>query len=383
MSQSAIDDKTILLVDDEEGIRKVLGISLKDLGYRVFVAADGPQGLALCRQIRPAIVLTDIKMPGMDGIELLKQIKAEMPDTEVIMITGHGELNLAIDSLKFDATDFIAKPIHDQVLAMALKRAGERFVMRRQLRAYTENLEQLVAEKTRRLIESERMAAIGETVASLAHTIKNIAGSLKGGAFVLEKGIELEDKTYLGQGWEMVKGNVEKITNLSLDLLGYGKAAQVRRRPCDPNLPATEVIDLIRPQAQALGIALKVVLSPALSPILLDPEGIHRCLHNLAANAMDAVADAPADRRHIQILSDRPEGWGVRYRIIDTGAGIAPDVKEKLFQAFFTTKGTRGTGIGLMMTRKIVDAHGGTIEIHSQPGSGTTVSIRLPLVPDG
>lgn len=372
------DDKTIVLVDDEEGIRKVLGISLNDLGYRVFTAADGIQGLEVCRRVRPAIVLTDIKMPGMDGIDLLKQIKAQMPDTEVIMITGHGELNLAIDSLKFDATDFISKPIHDEVLAIALKRAGERFAMRRQLRAYTENLEHLVAEKTRRLIETERLAAIGETVASLAHTIKNIAGSLKGGAFVLEKGIELDDKTFLSQGWEMVKGNVEKISNLSLDLLGYGKAAQVHRRPCDPNVPAREVVALIQPQAAALGIALHVTLAAGLSPILLDPEGIHRCLLNLAANAMDAVAEAGAGKRCVEIATDRPEGWGVRYRIADTGTGMAADVKDRLFQAFFTTKGTQGTGIGLMMTRKIVDAHQGTIEVDSQPGAGTTVSIRLP-----
>jgi signal transduction histidine kinase len=378
MTDQPMDANTIVLVDDEEGIRKVLGISLQDLGYRIFVAADGAEGLEMCRQVRPAIVLTDIKMPVMDGIELLKQIKTEMPDTEVIMITGHGELNLAIDSLKFDATDFISKPINDQILAMALKRAGERFALRRQLRAHTENLEQLVAEKTGRLIEAERLAAVGETVAGLAHTIKNIAGSLKGGAFVLEKGIELNDKAFLGQGWEMIKGNVEKITRLSLDLLGYGKAARIHRRLCDPNLPAREVIELVKPHARVMGIALDIDLSAELTPILLDPEGIHRCLHNLAANAMDAVVEGPADSRRMAIISDKPEGWGVRYRVTDAGAGMSADVKAKIFQAFFTTKGTRGTGIGLMITRKIVNAHQGTIEVESQPGAGTTVAIKLP-----
>ncbi|MCK5609598.1 response regulator, partial [Candidatus Pacearchaeota archaeon] len=97
----------ILLVDDEEGIRKVLGISLTDSGYKVFTAENGEEALQIFRKVNPSIVLTDIKMPGMDGIQLLQKIKNENPDTEVIMITGHGDIELAIHSLKFEATDFI------------------------------------------------------------------------------------------------------------------------------------------------------------------------------------------------------------------------------------------------------------------------------------
>jgi len=133
----------ILLVDDEEGIRKVLGISLADRGYEVATAENGRKALQLFKEIKPPIVLTDIKMPGMDGVELLQKIKEVGPDTEVIMITGHGDLELAIQSLKFDATDFITKPINDDVLEIALKRANERITFRAKLRKYTENLEQL------------------------------------------------------------------------------------------------------------------------------------------------------------------------------------------------------------------------------------------------
>ena len=131
----------ILLVDDEAGIRKVLGISLADLGYTVHAAEDAAAALKIIDAVRPSITLTDIKMPGMDGIELLKAIKGRYPDTEVIMLTGHGDMDLAIESLKFQATDFITKPISDDALIVALKRAGERIEMRRQLKAYTENLE--------------------------------------------------------------------------------------------------------------------------------------------------------------------------------------------------------------------------------------------------
>ena len=102
-------DNTILLVDDEPGIRKVLAISLQDSGYEVHTAANGNDALQLFKNINPPIVLTDIKMPDTDGIELLRKIKEVSPDTEVIMFTGHGDMDLAIKSLKYEATDFVTK----------------------------------------------------------------------------------------------------------------------------------------------------------------------------------------------------------------------------------------------------------------------------------
>ena len=116
-------EKKLLLVDDEEGIRKVLGISLMDMGYAVLTAENGLEALAIFRAENPSIVLTDIKMPGLDGIQLLQAIKSENPETEVIMITGHGDMDLAIKSLKLEATDFVTKPINDDILEIALKRA--------------------------------------------------------------------------------------------------------------------------------------------------------------------------------------------------------------------------------------------------------------------
>lgn len=127
----------ILLVDDEEGIRTVLTISLMDSGYSVDSAPDVDSALELYRAKRHPIVVTDIKMPGKSGIDLLREIKATDENTEVIMISGHGDMELAIQSLKHDAFDFITKPINDDVLFFALKRAGERISMRRQIADYT------------------------------------------------------------------------------------------------------------------------------------------------------------------------------------------------------------------------------------------------------
>jgi signal transduction histidine kinase len=370
----------ILLVDDEDGIRKVLGISLEDGGYNVLTAANGEQALRIFEESRPPIVLTDIKMPGMDGIELLKKIKEESPDTEVIMITGHGEMELAIQSLKFDATDFITKPINDEALEIALKRANEKIALKTQLREYTENLEQLVEEKTRELMEAERLAAVGQTVAGLAHAIKNMAGGLTGGVFVLEKGIELDNKKYLHQGWDMVKGNVAKIKHMVLDLLNYSKEREPDYRLCNPNGPAREVFDLMLPRASEFGVVLELELDEALPDTWFDPEGIHRALLNLVTNALDACTDIGCTNKpgKVVLKSIKPDDWAVEYQVVDNGCGLDDETRRKVFHRFFSTKGTRGTGLGLMITKKIVDEHDGVIELDSEHGKGSEFVIRLP-----
>ncbi len=370
----------ILLVDDEAGIRTVLGISLADLGYTVHAAEDAEAALQIIDAVRPSIILTDIKMPVMNGIELLKEVKSRYPDIEVIMLTGHGDMDLAVESLKFQATDFITKPISDDALAIALQRAAERIEMRRQLKDYTENLEHLVKEKSRQLIEAERLAAVGETVAGLSHTIKNIAGGLDGGLFVLGKGIELEDSEYLKQGWELVRGNVERIKTLSLDLLNFAKTDRLVYCLVDPDRPAREVVDLMTARARDHGMDLVLEVLPGIAPIRLDPAGIHQCLLNLVTNAIDACLESdPAEAaQRITISISRSDDGGVCYRVADTCCGMDEPTQAKLFQRFFSTKGDRGTGIGLMLTRAIVQRHHGTIAVTSQPGKGSCFTINLP-----
>lgn len=149
-------DARILIVDDEPGITNVLKITLQDAGYTVSTADDGVKAVELIDSQPFDIVLTDIRMPGMDGISLLKHIKKQHPSIEVIMISGHGEFKLAIESLKLDAVDFISKPIDNDVLEIALKRAHDKIKTQKALHAYTKDLEIRVEEKTRKLAESEK-----------------------------------------------------------------------------------------------------------------------------------------------------------------------------------------------------------------------------------
>ena len=373
-------EKQVLLVDDEPGILRVLGISLADRGYRVMTAESGEEALRVFHEARPEVILTDIKMPGMDGIELLKRIKAESPNTEVIMITGHGEMELAIQSLKYDASDFITKPINDETLDIALRRAIERLSYKKKLKEYTEDLEKLVEEKSRKLVEAERLAAVGQTVAGLAHAIKNITAGLTGGMYVLEKGIDLENRTYLSQGWQMIKGNVQKIKGMAVDLLNYAKEREPEYQLCDPNGPAREVYDLMLSRATEMGVALKIAPAQSLPDAWFDREGIHRVLLNLVSNAIDACTDISCASKTCEVFlrTLKPQGWAVEYQVTDNGCGMDEETRKKIFQIFFSTKGSRGTGLGLMIAKKIVDEHGGVIDLSSEKGSGTVFRVRLP-----
>ena len=357
-------EETILIVDDEKDILEVLAISLTDLGYKVHTAENGEDALRIFREASPLIILTDIRMPVMDGIELLQKVKQQSPDTEVIMVTGHGDIDVAIESLKYEATDFITKPISDEILETALRRARERIDLKAKLRAYTGNLESIVHE-----------------LLGLSHTIKTIAGGLEGGSFVLEKGIELDEKEYVLQGWEMIRMSVEKVKDLSLALLNHAKATHRDYQRCDPNQPAQDVFELLKPRAEQEGIDLKLECRRDIPSLYFDQDGINCCLHNLVTNAQDAIAGAPFSREKkgwVSIKTAKPDGWAVEYRVADNGSGIADEVRDRIFVNFCSTKGACGTGAGLMMTKRIIEDHKGQIWFESNRNAGTTFIVRLP-----
>jgi DNA-binding NtrC family response regulator len=205
---------TLLLVDDEQGIRKILGITLLDKGYDVSVAPNGEEALRIFKKIRPGIVITDIKMPGMDGIELLKRIKAHDTETEVIMITGHGGIELAIKSLKFEATDFVTKPINDDVLDFALKRARERITMREQMRTYTQKLEQMVSEQN-----SESGVRNKERMAAFWQSYEAITEKLDRGVSLTEQGMIHNNRDELEKGLNLMKTQTDELRQLRLTVV--------------------------------------------------------------------------------------------------------------------------------------------------------------------
>ena len=632
-------DNKLLLVDDEEGIRKVLGISLSDIGYEVLTAENGEEALEIFRRENPPIVLTDIKMPVMDGIELLRKIKDENPDTEVIMITGHGDMDLAIKSLKYRAIDFVTKPVNDDILEIALGRAHEKISMRQKLMEYTENLEALVQEKSAQLIEIERQVAVGQAVEGLASMLRNLAGDLEsgltyfnempcfvsihnrkmevvavnqlyrerlgnkvgcgswevyqgkiatrskcpvavtfktgkgqrtkanikytdgqdapvivhtapirnqssdvelvveisaditevnrlqeelrqtqqryqqlfdevpcyislqdrqfrllatnrrfnedfdvelgaycyevykhreepcpscpvaktfedgqshqtemvvtpksgeqrhvliwtapirnsdgeitrvmemstditqirelqdhlsslglkissishgiksllagidGGVYLVETGLDKEDPDRVKEGWDAVKAIVSRIRKLVLNILFFAKEREFKPEATDVQKFAYDVAASVESKIKAAGVVLDCDFAADAGEVLMDAGVLRLSLINILENALDACVEDTSKKSHRIVFSLKPENKQIAFEISDDGIGMDRETRENLFTLFFSSKGNKGTGLGLFIANKIITQHGGKVDVKSQPGRGSSFKITIP-----
>ncbi len=375
MMMDTAGNRTVLLVDDEADIREVLRMSLEDLGYAVQTVENGQEALRRFEEIRPAIVLTDIKMPVVDGIEVLKRVKRINPETEVIMITGHGDMKLAIESLKNEATDFITKPIHIDALEISLKRAADRIVMRQQLRDYTTGLEALVREK----IElQDHLSSLGLMLGSISHGIKGLLTGLDGGIYLVEAGLRREDLDQVREGWAAVKQVIERIRRMIADILFYAKKRELRWERIDALAFAEEVAAGFAPKAEAQGIVFERRFDPAGATLNIDPGYIHSALANILENAIDACLRDETKTEHRVVFSLHADPDDIVFAVQDNGIGMSAETREKLFTLFFTSKGRKGTGLGLFVANQIVEQHGGTIHVDSVPGRGSRFVMRIP-----
>jgi signal transduction histidine kinase len=383
-------EKRLLLIDDERPILEVLGISLAAEGYEVFTAESGYQGLEIFEREKLKLVVTDIKMPGMDGIEVLKRVKTLNPEAEVVVITGHGDMESAIAVLREGASDFITKPVKEEALLLALRRAERKIEMADLIKQYTLGLEEKVAQYKRELelaqeelLKRERLATIGETVAGLAHYIKNILNALKGGAYKVNSGLAKSDRRLLEEGWQMVQRNIERISQLSLDLLDFSKERVPDRTPCDPRSLVQEAASIIQPLADENNVELRLHLEEV-GEAYWDKRGIHRVLVNLGTNAVDACRFDPERGKRFVVamslgLEKSPSGEErIVIEVSDNGSGMDEETREKVFSRFFSTKGGQGTGLGLLLSKKIVEEHGGQISFDSTLGQGTKFKVVLP-----
>ncbi|MEW6443813.1 MAG: ATP-binding protein [bacterium] len=226
-------------------------------------------------------------------------------------------------------------------------------------------------------LEAERLAAVGQTVAGLAHGIKNILTGLEGGVYVFKSGLDRNDRVRLDQGWQMLDRNIEKISTLAKNLLSFSKGRVPEVRMVDPGELVQEVVDLYRDAALQQEIVVAADIRGPLSPAPFDPEAIHTCLANLVSNAMDAcqMSEKPNCRVTVRCLEEEDS---ILFEVEDEGCGLDYDLKQKVFTNFFTTKGDGGTGLGLLLTRKITQEHGGRITMESAPGRGSTFRLLFP-----
>ena len=226
-------------------------------------------------------------------------------------------------------------------------------------------------------VRQERLAATGQTVASLSHSIKNILQGMRGGADVVDMGLKNNDVSQMKMGWSILQRNLDKVQALTMNMLAYSK-------PRSPNFELTnipyvlgECMELIRSLAEDKKVTLLMEINKDQPPVPVDADGLHQAVLNLLTNALDAVESG----RGVITLTSDVDAMNQRavVEVQDNGIGIKPDDLNRIFQPFYSTKGQKGTGLGLAVTKKIIEEHGGQIQATSKVGGGTTFRILLPL----
>ncbi len=227
------------------------------------------------------------------------------------------------------------------------------------------------------VVNAERLAAIGQTMAGMAHCIKNVLSGLHGGSYMVDLGLRKDDNTMMSKGWGIVKKSSSFIEDLVLDMLTYTKEREPEYEPTDLNEITEAACELMNEKASAQGTSIARSQGAGLEKVLIDPKGIQRCLLNLVSNAVDACSCKENGR--VDVCTENIEDEVCRIKVSDNGVGISDEDKAKLFQVFFSTKGTKGTGLGLAVTHKIISEHKGNITVESEFGKGTTFTVTLPM----
>jgi signal transduction histidine kinase len=411
----------ILIIDDEQDVREVMALSLEDAGYQTIGVPDGAAGLKALTRHSPQILITDIKMPGMSGLEVLERAKQIRPETQVIVTTGFADIKKAVTALQHDASDFITKPVDDATLHMALKRAMQRYRDRQELADYTRLLEQTVLNQEK-ILHQEKMMSLGRLAASMVHEINN---PLSGILNYIRLMIRLADqpdwddskKKRFSSYLAIIEKETRRCSDLVSGLLQFSRKSQLASVPVD----ICELIDysllLCSHKLELSNIHLEKSCAADTPGVLGDFNQLQQCLINLIFNAIDAldvldapdtvggVADMPgpaagntaADAENVsgsrsgsetsartfgRIQVDGyfdPAEELVHIRVADTGKGISSTDLPYIFEPFFTTKKDgHGVGLGLSTVYGIIEHHKGTITVESEPGQGTCFTIKLP-----
>ncbi|MEJ2698806.1 MAG: response regulator [Desulfuromonadales bacterium] len=382
----------ILVVDDERIILELTSMILKTRGYEVFTAESGKEGLELVETVSPAVVLLDYMMPSMDGMTALRQIRVKFPDSYVIMFTGKGSEEIAVELMKAGASDYILKPFNNQDLldrienVLRIRRIElnnkelreERERLLREIEEWNLELERRVEEKSRELerahaeiLQAEKLATLGHLSAGMAHEIRNPLNSISLFGQILKSGLEAdpEKKTYV----DKILKEVDRIDDILVKLLAASKRPRYELQLVSVAEVLDQVLKDFASPLQLQGVELKKDFETLPPPILADPSEIEQIFSNLISNSLHEMQKGGT----LGVRLAHDEGT-IYISISDTGGGIPKENLGKIFDPFFTTK-TKGTGFGLSVVLRIVKTYSGRISVESTEGEGTVFHIQLPL----
>lgn len=371
----------VLVVDDEPLNCALLEAMLAPEGYFVTCADGGEDALRAMREAPSDLVLLDLSMPGMDGVETCRRIR-EAPGGElipVVIVTAHGERDARIRAKAAGVDDFLEKPIDETELLVRVRnllrvKALHDLRARRQ-----EALTQELAERSEQLLRAERLATLGTLASAVGHELGNLDAALDLAVSSIEHDLarerrpDPEDLATLRRVARAVRAHAGQ-------LLSLGRPGPERVEVFDLGDLAGEVSATLASIGRTRGIEVRVELPPEGIAVVASRTRIEQVVLNLLLNATDALAAVPPERRRVTLRATLREGraW---CEVDDTGPGIPDDLRMRVFEPWFTTKPVgRGTGLGLLVVRHIIEGYGGTISVGGRPGEGAVMRFDLPAV---
>ncbi|CAH2030223.1 hybrid sensor histidine kinase/response regulator [Trichlorobacter ammonificans] len=382
---------TIVVIDDEPAICHLVSLLLAERGYRVTTAATAAEGLAAARTYQPDLVLMDYLLPDLDGIALLQELKATVPDCAVIICTGRGSEEIAVQLIKNGAAEYLLKPFNprtfgDRIDAVrrlrsielanrALQQERERLLL--EIESWNRELQSRVREKSEALqraqaeiAQTEKLAALGYLAAGMAHEIRNPLNSIALFTQLLTQGAsEAETQEFL----DKILKEVDRIDGIIRRLV---EAANRRRSAAQVVLVdqvVREALAIFKPQVEARQITVDFRCPTPLPSIKADPTELEQIFTNLFQNALEEMGDG--GRLAIGLSGS---GSGIEIRVADSGGGIRPEDREAIFKPFYSTK-SRGTGIGLPVAQRIARLYRGDLSVEHSSPAGTTFLVTLPV----
>jgi len=382
----------LLIVDDERMILELASMVLSSKGFNVYVADNALDSYELIEQEQPALVLLDYMMPKINGLDALKEIRKRFPETYVIMFTGKGSEEVAVELMKAGASDYILKPFSNAKLVQRIENVlrirsielrNKELVMEREklldeIERWNRELEERVQQKTVELerahhevLLTEKLAALGHLSAGMAHEIRNPLNSISLFGQVMRAGLESDPE--MQSYSDKIVSEVERIDAILVKLLSTSKRSQFKLSTVQVSDVVENSLQTFKGQMEVQDVTLRKQLSHNTPTILADADELGQIFSNLVSNAL-------FEMQHGGTLSVSLEqdDKDVLVTVSDSGGGIPEEHLNDIFDPFFTTKKS-GTGFGLSVVLRIVKTYSGRIDVKSDPGLGTTFQVWLPL----
>src|SRR3989441_1771038 len=388
-----MDKPHILIVDDDLALLQALpqALYLRIDGIKVDTSDEAQSAIGRIAEREYYAIVSDIKMPGMDGLALLAKVQELRPDTPTLLITGHGERDLAVQALRGGAYDFIQKPIDRDYLVAALHRAIQTYQLRREVKVqrlalelHARSLERMVQERTNQLVEAN--AAKDKFLSIVSHELKTPLTSLKGMTELFRRQVErAEAPEIVSIGLSDMERSIRRMEVLVNDLLDSSLIETnmfvLHRKRCDLVELCRHLLD---EYTAGGGPALTFEIPGDPIEVEVDADRMSQVIINLLSNARKYSPKGSPITVTLQ-----QAGYEATASVRDMGVGIPPEMLPNIFEQFYRVPGVEvqdgphtGLGLGLYISRKIVERHGGHIDVQSVPGQGSTFSIVLPMFVD-